>query len=245
MTKIITRAKTLGRRLRNRLFGYLPNRRGNVAAIIALTLVPLAGVMGMAAEGSNWFLNQRAQQNAADSAVVAAATLALQDYYSNCASSSCSWGSSYPTEGKAVANKFGYLDGTGTVTVSVTGPDTPTACPANVVASGIQVAGAATCFKATVTRSIPLYMTHLLGFNGNKGTGVEWVSASAIAGPVAEPADICFLTLGWGAYSHGSQHYAMQFHGSSGINLQGCPVGTNGGMNCTGHTTLNSALRGH
>ncbi len=53
-------------------------------------------------------------------------------------------------------------------------------------------------------------------------------------------ADICFLTLGWGAYSKGSQHYAMQFHGSSGINLQGCPVGTNGGMDCTGHTTLNS-----
>ncbi|HEY1560727.1 MAG TPA: pilus assembly protein TadG-related protein [Caulobacteraceae bacterium] len=235
MTKVITRAKSLGQRLRNRLFGYLPNRRGNVAAIVALAMVPLCGVMGMAAEGSNWFLNNRAQQNAADAAVVAAANAGLQDYYANCASS-CSWGSNYEIEGKAVANKFGYLNGTGNVTVTVAGPDTPVPCPVNVT---IKIASAASCFQVTISKPVPLYMTHLLGFNGNKGTGVEWISATAYAAPVSEPADICLLTLGWGSYDHGQQ-YAMQFHGSSSINLEGCPVGTNGGMDCTGHSTLNA-----
>lgn len=239
MTKVISRAKSLGGRLCNRLFGYLPNKRGNVAAIVAISLVPLAGVMGMAAEGSNWFFAFRSQQNAADAAVVAAANAGLQDYYANCASS-CSWGANYEVEGKAVANQFGYLNGTGNVTVSVKGPDTPAPCPANVT---IQIASAASCFQVTISKPVPLYMTHLLGFNGNyslSGQHMELITATAYAAPVSEPADICLLTLGWGAYAKGGQQYAMQFHGSSGINLEGCPVGTNGGMDCTGHANLNS-----
>lgn len=212
------------------------DKRGNVAMIVALAMVPLAGVMGMAAEGSSWFLSQRAQQNAADAAVVAAANMALQDYYANCAST-CSWGTTYPTEGKAVAAQYGYLNGSGTVTVNVQGPDTPVACPANVT---IQIGGAASCFQVTVAKSLPLYMTKLLGFNGNKGGGVEWISASAIAGPVVEPGNVCLFTKGWGPYASNGTKYAMDFHGSSGVNLEGCPVGSNGGMDCTGASTLNS-----
>ena len=209
-----------------------------MVAIIALSLVPLAGVMGMAFEGSNWFLNQRAQQNAADSAVVAAANMALNDYYTACAAGSCSWGSNYPTEGQAVAVKYGYTTGSGSVTVAVSGPNsgTPVACPANV---SIKIGGSAlSCFQVSVTRSLPLYLSHLVGFNGNRNTGVQWISASAIAGPVTEPANICLLTLGWDP--SGYAKYAMTFHGSSGVNLAGCPVGTNGGMDCTGQSTLNS-----
>ncbi|HEY2481228.1 MAG TPA: pilus assembly protein TadG-related protein, partial [Caulobacteraceae bacterium] len=209
------------------------DRRANVAIIVALALVPLCGVMGLAAEGSAWLLSYRAQQNAADSAVVAAANMALQDYYANCASS-CSWGTNYPTEGKAVASKYGYLDGTGNVTVTVGGPDTPVACPASVT---IKIANAASCFRVTVTKPYSLYLTRVLGFRGNStfgGVRMQSISATAIAAPVSEPADICLLTLGWGAYDKGGQKYALQFHGSSSINLEGCPVGTNGGMDCSG-----------
>jgi hypothetical protein len=225
--------------LREKLFGYLPNKRGNVAAIIALSLVPLAGVMGLAMEGSNWLLQYRAQQNAADAAVVAAANQGLNDYYAACAST-CSWGSNYKVEGKSVANRYGYLDGSENVTVSVTGPDTPTACPAN---ASIKIANAASCFRVTVSKPWPLFFTQLVGFLGNTtiaGINMQTINASAIAAPVSEPADICLLTLGWGANASNGQHYALQWHGSSSINLEGCPVGTNGGMDCTGHTTLNA-----
>jgi len=216
------------------------DRRANVAVIFALALVPLCGVMSLAAEGSSWFLGNRAQQNAADSAVVAAANQGLQDYYASCASS-CSWGTNYQTEGRAVTKQYGYAAGTGNITVTVTGPNsgTPVTCPSTVT---IQVAGGASCFQVSVAKPYPLYLSRVLGFNGNSTVGgarMETITAKAIAGPVEEPSNICLLTLGWGA-NDGSQKYALQFHGSSGVNLEGCPVGTNGGMDCTGHTTLNA-----
>jgi len=53
---------------------FLRSRRGNIAALTALLIIPLAALMGMATEGGGWFLAQRAAQNAADSAAIAAAT---------------------------------------------------------------------------------------------------------------------------------------------------------------------------
>jgi Flp pilus assembly protein TadG len=233
VTKVISRAKSLGQRLRNRLFGYLPNKRGNVAAIIAISMVPLSGVMGMAWEGANWFLNQRAQQNGADAAVVAAANQALQDYYLSCAgtTNSCTptWSSTnYQTEGLSVANNYGYTSGTNNVTVNVINT---VGCPGNVTVTGFK------CFQVTISKPQPLYLTRLLGFGGNStfgGQRMELISASAIAGPVAEPSNICLLTLGSGPYTKNSTKEAFDFHGSNGINLAACPVGSNNGMNCTG-----------
>jgi Flp pilus assembly protein TadG len=231
VTKVITRAKSLGQRLRNRLFGYLPNKRGNVAAIVALTMVPLSGVMGLAWEGANWFLNDRAQQNAADAAVVAAANQGLQDFFLSCAgtSTTCTpnWNATtYQQEGAGVAKQYGYVDGTNNTTVSVTNA---AACPANVSITGFK------CFEVTVAKPQQLYLTRLVGFSGNTtigGAPAQSISASAIAGPVAEAANICLLTLGNGSFKKSS---AFDFDGSNGINLASCPVGSNGGMTCNGH----------
>ena len=49
---------------------YGRDRRGNIAALTAMLIVPLVGVMGLATETGSWFLIQRAEQNAADSAVL-------------------------------------------------------------------------------------------------------------------------------------------------------------------------------
>src|SRR2546421_13103453 len=55
-----------------RLGRFARDRRGNISAMVALLIVPLVGVMGIATETGSWLLTQRSMQNAADSAVLAA-----------------------------------------------------------------------------------------------------------------------------------------------------------------------------
>ena len=54
------------------------DERGTVAILMGLLLVPLVGAIGIGFEVSNWYRVTRAMQNAADAAVVAAATTYLQ-----------------------------------------------------------------------------------------------------------------------------------------------------------------------
>src|SRR5665811_151873 len=95
-------------------FGSLrADQRGNIAVMMAFLLPILVGGLGLGFEVSNWYLQTRAMQNAADSAAIAAATNASPNY---------------DVEAKAVAAKFyGFVDGTNNVTVkplkNVTCPD--------------------------------------------------------------------------------------------------------------------------
>ena len=41
---------------------YLRNQRGNIAALTALLILPLAALLGMATEGGSWFLITRAMK---------------------------------------------------------------------------------------------------------------------------------------------------------------------------------------
>ena len=47
---------------------------GNVAPLMALLIVPIAGALALVIETGDWYLAQRNLQNAADSAAIAAAT---------------------------------------------------------------------------------------------------------------------------------------------------------------------------
>ena len=53
---------------------FLSERGANVSALMALMLLPIIAALGMGGEGASYFLSQRAMQNAADAAVIAAAT---------------------------------------------------------------------------------------------------------------------------------------------------------------------------
>ncbi len=50
------------------------DRRGNILTIFAIALPLMMGALGLGVEGANWYQTKRAFQNAADEAVVAAAT---------------------------------------------------------------------------------------------------------------------------------------------------------------------------
>ena len=98
------------------------------------TIIPI----GLAVEVSYWDQHQRAMQNAADAAAIAAA-MAGSSNYSN--------------EAKAVAAQYGFING-GSVTVSVSNPNTATNCTSD-------------CYAVTISDTVPLYFSQVIGYQGN------------------------------------------------------------------------------
>ena len=90
-------------RSRRFLRAWLRSERGNVAIITAILLPVLIGGFGIGFETAGWYQTQRALQNAADSAAIAAATNAS---------------SSYASEASAVAAQYGFTNGSAGATVS-------------------------------------------------------------------------------------------------------------------------------
>src|SRR5437879_10562354 len=150
-------AARLGNAATKKFRAFLGNEDGASIIIIGLTLPALIGAMGLAAEVSYWHLNHRAMQNAADAAAIAAATNA---------------GSTYATEGRAVAAQYGFQDGTNNVTVTVSNPSTAPGCTAN-------------CYTATISHQVPLFLSQVVGFNGS--TTVNGQPASTIASNAVSP----------------------------------------------------------
>src|ERR1700694_1257125 len=94
------------------LLGHLrADDRGAVSVIMGFLMIPLLGALALGFEVSNWYMITRGMQNAADAAVVAAAT---------------NGGSNYDVEAKAVAAKYGYVDAANSISIAVSNV---AACP--------------------------------------------------------------------------------------------------------------------
>jgi Flp pilus assembly protein TadG len=191
---------------------FLRSRAGNVSALTAILILPLAALLGMATEGGSWFLITRAMQNAADSAVVAAATNGGND----------SGGSiDYQNEGKAIANSYGFTNGASKATVAVSAPKTYASVTACV---------SSPCYRVDITKTVPLYLAELIGYNGNVAVGSargQQLSAVALATLKTVNAAFCLTALGTGT--------AITANGvpSSAI---ACNIQSNGDANCNGHS---------
>src|ERR1700742_4096800 len=89
----------MAHRLRPRPSGtsrFARDQHGGVAILFALAMPVLIGAMGLGFEVVNWYMTQRAMQNAADAAVLAAASNA---------------GANYDVEARAVAAQYGFATG--------------------------------------------------------------------------------------------------------------------------------------
>jgi Flp pilus assembly protein TadG len=195
----------------SRLIAHSPFRpliaddRGNVLIIAALVLPALLGTLGLAFETGNWYQVKRAMQNAADSAVIAAAS---------------NGGANYATEAKAVAAQYGFQDGVNGVTVTVSNA---AACPA----------GGTTCYSVTISASIKLVLSKLVGFNGDtvkNGSRAQNISATAIANQTTSPRNYCVLALAGSGASQG-----IRTNGAPFADLNGCDVMSNTDAVCNGH----------
>jgi Flp pilus assembly protein TadG len=115
------------------------NRVGATSIMFALALPAAVGVAGLGVEVSDWYMTQRAMQNAADAAVLAAAA---------------NGGSSYGSEAQAVASAYGFTNGSNNVAVATSNA---AACPS----------GGNTCYSVTISGSVPLQLARAVGYTGN------------------------------------------------------------------------------
>jgi Flp pilus assembly protein TadG len=194
---------------------FLADQRGGVSVMLVLMLIPIIAVLGMATEASSWFLTQRAMQNAADSAAIAAASNA-------CAvTDTCHTTSHTPTfvdEAASVATSYGFTDALADTTVStVKNP-----CPAD---------NTQTCYWVTITKVAPINLVRLVGFNGDAdvsgGGRGQTIGALSVASAKFDPATFCILSLDSSGTSKG-----IDVNGGSGTPLAGCSLGTNGHASC-------------
>lgn len=201
---------------------YLRDHRGAVSPILVVSLVPIIAGLGMGAEASNWWLTQRMLQNAADTAVIAAATnggttcsggvgkCAAASYVSACAASP----GTFDCEAVAAAAGEGVVNGSGNVAVY---PQYLTSgCPGSLSA----------CYKVQITKTLPIHLLGIVGYTGSNG--VQSVTAMAIGGVKTATVPDCILSLA-------TAGNGITTDGSPNVNLEGCSIQSNSAANGTGN----------
>jgi Flp pilus assembly protein TadG len=127
---------------------------GVIAVLTALGLTVLIGIVGLAIDVGVWYQTNRALQNAADAAVIAAALDGTD---------------AYAPQAKAVTAQYGFIDGSNSITVTALNNQT---CPSPSTATD--------CYKVTVARaSAPVFFSAVLGISAPALSGVAMASSSA------------------------------------------------------------------
>jgi Flp pilus assembly protein TadG len=197
--------------VRSRSFGR--DDAAAAAVMFAVAAPILIGAMGLAAEVSYWRLHQRSMQNAADAAAIAAAT---------------NGGSTYVAEAQAVAAQYGFQNGAGNITVTVTKPNTASGCTGS-------------CYNVQISDKLPLLLTSIVGFSGNA------TIMSATSSGVSQHSTIPAMSMQGSsiATSASSYKYCIVALGTTGVtditsngaqkaDLGGCNIASNAGATCNG-----------
>jgi Flp pilus assembly protein TadG len=109
---------------------------GVIAVLTAIGLTVFIGIIGLGIDVGMWYRTNRALQNAADAAVIAAALNKT---------------ASYQSEAKAVAANYGFVDGTNGITVTALNNQT---CPG----------GAPDCYQVTIAQATaPVFFSPVIG----------------------------------------------------------------------------------
>jgi hypothetical protein len=177
--------------------------------MMAFLLPILIGGLGLGFEASNWYMQTRAMQNAADSAVIAAAT---------------NNSSNYDVEAKAVAAQYGFVDGQNNVTVTASNTAT---CPS----------GGNTCYSVTITSMVPIFLAQVVGYQGDttvSGVKEKTLSSAAIAQASPKQQPICLLGLN----TTGKAPTAIQGNGSPKTTFNGCTIMSDSNATCNGSNLL-------
>jgi len=181
------------------------DQRGTIAVMMALLFPALIGILGLGMEVTNWYMRTRGMQNAADAAVIAAASNAM---------------SNYNIEAAAVAANYGFVNGTNNVTVTATDS---AACPADPDVTP-------PCYKVTITSIVSLALVEVVGYKGNAvidGALMQQLSSAATATKTVIQQPICLLGLDLAGQ-------AVTSNGAPNADFSGCTVMSNSGSSCNG-----------
>jgi Flp pilus assembly protein TadG len=176
---------------------------GVSAILVGLCLAAILGAAGLAVDVGLWYADRRAAQGAADAAAYSAAV-----DYANSSSPSVSFSTA---SAKAVAAKYGFVDGTGGVAVTVNSP------PKN----GSYTSGTYNAFEVIITKSESLFLSSLFLKSAS-------VSARAVSVP-SSSGQYCMEILN---STPGASN--VNFIASNGdtINMPNCGIADNGPGSC-------------
>jgi len=196
------------------------NRAGNVTPLFAVMLVPIVAMLGMAGETTSWFLIQRAAQNTADQAALAAAS-------NNCApSASCATnGTTYAQEAAAVARRYNFVNGSSDTTVVADTTTSPAVCASS------------TCYRVTIQRKAPISLLRVAGYSGTTTTGSGRQAVNVVASAVARRTNsdsfYCVTTVA-------NDPQSFRVNGGPSLDLTSCMIfAPNGGARCNGTSGSN------
>src|SRR2546423_5055193 len=188
----------------NQIRRLLADERGAISVIMGVLMIPLVGALAIGFEVSNWYMTTRDMQNAADAAAMAAASNSK---------------SNYDIEAKAVAARYGFVDGANSITIAASNT---AACPG----------GTNTCYSVTITGLVPLLMSQIVGFQGDaivNGTREKRLSSVAVAKAATQPEELCMLALAGSGAPQG-----IRTNGAPVANMHGCNVMSNTAAQCNG-----------
>jgi len=203
---------------------FVRDRRGNIAPIFALLLIPIIAVLGVATEASGWYFTQGSLQNATDAAAMAAAAnIANGGTAADCNSTDTAAAGTPCAEVRAVFAKYGYANGANNI--SVTTKKTGVTCPSGSVLG--------TCYRVEVTKLFPIRLLAVAGFRGNTQIGsarYQSIPAAALVGQsITTGRPYCLLAL-----NSSPGVAAFDTRGVPKADLSGCNVMSNSDGNCTG-----------
>jgi Flp pilus assembly protein TadG len=181
------------------------NQSGTIAVMMALAFPMLIAAFGLGFEVTNWYLRSRSMQNAADAAVIAAAT---------------NGSSNYDIEAAAVATQYGYTDGVNNVTVTASNAAT---CPTDPSITP-------PCYSVTINSMVPIYLTEVVGYQGNatlNGAREQILTGAAVAVRATIQTPICLLGLD-------TSGTAIRTNGAPNTDFTGCTVMSNSTATCNG-----------
>ena len=181
------------------------NQRGGVAIMMGLLFPVVLAGLGLGFEISNWYLRSRAMQNAADAAVMAAASNGEDNFN---------------VEAAAVAAHYGFVDGASNVSVTASN-NAP--CP-----EGVDVTSS--CYSVSISSVVPLFLSQLVGYVGdlkNDGIPQKLLTSAAVAVQATIQQPLCLLTLS-------KSGTGLRTNGAPNSNFNGCTVMSNSKATCNG-----------
>lgn len=181
------------------------DQRGGVAVMMGLLFPVVLAGLGLGFEISNWYLKSRAMQNAADAAVMAAASNAEDNFN---------------VEAAAVAAHYGFIDGANSVSVAASN-NAP--CP-----EGADVTSS--CYSVSISSTVPLFLSQLVGYVGDlksNGVPLKLLTSAAVAVQTTIQQPLCLLALSKSGTS-------LRTNGAPNSDFNGCTVMSNSKASCNG-----------
>jgi Flp pilus assembly protein TadG len=198
------------------------DEQGNYLIITALISPALVGMVGLGADYGMWVQTHRAMQNAADSAAASAAT----------AYAVGTMGSE--TQAKAVASSYGFVHGSGGITVTVNRPPTSGSYVGNSAAVEVTITGSRTpVFSSIFNASSGTMSARAVALASGSGNGCVLALDTTASGATTDTGTTDVRLNDCALYDNSNSSEALRVVGSAtitakSVNVVGDIVGRSG-----------------